>query len=65
MSDVERRELEALDERVAQCRVVPAPSRPGRRQYQRVEKPCQTLRERLALNENWMAISTGTIDQTM
>ena len=28
-------------------------------------KPCQLLSERLLLNENWMAISTGTIDHTM
>ena len=34
-------------------------------QHQRSEKPCQIVRERLALNENWIAISTGTIDQTM
>ena len=27
-------------------------------------KPCQMLNERLSLNENWMATSTGTIDQT-
>src|SRR5262245_44910688 len=32
-------------------------------QYQRVEKPCQALRERPALNENWMATSTGSSDQ--
>ena len=32
----------------------------GSCQYQRNEKPCQTLRERPALNENWMAMSTGS-----
>ena len=37
----------------------------GSPQYQRNEKPCQVLRERPTLNENWMAISTGTSDQTM
>ena len=31
--------------------------------YQRMLKPCQTLSERLSLNENWIAISTGRIDQ--
>ena len=33
--------------------------------YHRVENPAQIVRERLSLNENWMAISTGTIAQTM
>ena len=28
-------------------------------------KPCQTLSERLSLNENWMATRTGTIDHAM
>ena len=36
----------------------------GSPQYQRVEKPCQVVRERVALKENCTAISTGTIDQT-
>ena len=35
----------------------------GSPQYQRVENPAQDVRDRLALNENWIAISTGTIDQ--
>jgi hypothetical protein len=30
-----------------------------------VEKESQTVRERVALNENCTAISTGTIDHTM
>jgi hypothetical protein len=30
-----------------------------------VVKPCQTVSDRLLLNENWMAISTGAIDQKM
>ncbi len=33
--------------------------------YQRVEKPSQTVRERVALKENSTAIATGTIDHTM
>ena len=32
--------------------------------HHRSEKPCQLVRERPALNENAMAITTGTIDQT-
>ena len=32
--------------------------------HQRNEKPCHVLRERPELNENWMAISTGTIDHS-
>src|SRR5262245_1746721 len=35
----------------------------GSPQYHRVEKPCQELRDRPALNENWMAITTGSSDQ--
>ena len=31
--------------------------------YQRSEKLCHSVRERVELNENWIAISTGTIDQ--
>ena len=30
-----------------------------------VENPAQTVRERESLNENWIAISTGTIAQAM
>src|SRR5258705_8442068 len=30
--------------------------------YHRNEKPCQVLRERPALKENWIATSTGTSD---
>src|SRR5262249_23080723 len=37
----------------------------GSNVYQRSEKPCQSVRERELLNENWIAISTGTIDQAM
>ncbi len=37
----------------------------GSPQYQRVENPCQTLRERPSLNEKRIAMITGTIDQTM
>src|SRR5262245_14216151 len=37
----------------------------GSPQYQRVEKESQTVRDRVALNENWTAISTGTIDHRM
>ena len=37
----------------------------GSPQYQRVENPCQTLRERPSLNENRIAITTGAIAQTM
>ena len=39
--------------------------RSGSPHHQRNEKPCHVLRERPELNENWIAISTGTIDQTM
>src|SRR5689334_14302773 len=38
---------------------------PSLQQYHCSEKPCQVLRERPSLNENWMAISTGTSDQRM
>ena len=37
----------------------------GSPHHQRVENPCQTLRERPLLNEKRIAIPTGTIDQTM
>ncbi len=37
----------------------------GSPQYQRVENESQIVRERVALNENWTAMSTGTIDQRM
>ena len=37
----------------------------GLRQALRVENPCQTLRERPLLKEKRIAITTGTIDQTM
>ncbi len=37
----------------------------GSLMYQRVEKPAQIVRERLSLNENCTAISTGTIAQSM
>ena len=37
----------------------------GLLQYHWVEKPCQTVRERLSLNENWMAMITGTIAHSM
>ena len=37
----------------------------GSSHHQRNEKPCHVLRERPELNENWMAISTGTIAQQM
>ena len=33
--------------------------------HQRIEKPCHVLRDRPELNENWTAISTGTIDHRM
>ena len=32
--------------------------------HQRTENPCHVLRDRPELNENWMAISTGTIDHS-
>src|SRR3569623_971563 len=38
---------------------------PSLQQYHWREKPCQVLRERPSLNENWIAISTGTSDQMM
>ena len=62
---VERRELQALLERAAHRRVVPAPTGSGRPSTTAHEKPCQTLRERPSLNENSIAITTGTIAQTM
>ena len=37
----------------------------GSPHHQRVENPCQTLRERPSLKEKRIAIPTGTIDQTM
>src|SRR6201999_4142504 len=37
----------------------------GSPHHQRVENPCQTLRERPALNENRIAIATGTSAHTM
>ena len=61
---VERGQLEALLERPAERRVV-QDGLPGSPQYQRVEKPCQTLRDLPALNENRIAIAIGTIDQAM
>src|SRR5947209_11424957 len=33
--------------------------------YHLVVKPCHTVSDRLLLNENWMATSTGAIDHTM
>ena len=38
---------------------------PSLQQYHCIEKPCQTLLDRPSLNENWIAISTGTSDQRM
>src|SRR3954452_7443461 len=38
---------------------------PSLQQYHCREKPCQVLRDRPSLKENWMAISTGTRDQRM
>jgi hypothetical protein len=32
---------------------------------QRSENPDQIVRDRVELNENWTAMRTGTIDQTM
>jgi hypothetical protein len=34
-------------------------------QYHCVEKPCQVLRDRPLLNENWTAMTMGTIDHRM
>ena len=48
-------------ERVGSCQTEST----GSPQYQRVEKPSQTVRERVALKENSTAIATGTIDHTM
>ena len=33
--------------------------------YHLVVNPCQTVSDRLSLNENWIATSTGAIDHTM
>lgn len=38
---------------------------PSVQQYHCVEKPCHVLRDRPSLNENWMAITMGTIDHRM
>jgi hypothetical protein len=38
---------------------------PSMQQYHWVEKPCQVLRERPSLNENWTAMSTGSNDHRM
>ena len=37
----------------------------GSQVYHRSENPDQIVRERVSLNENWMAMMTGTIAQTM
>jgi len=37
----------------------------GSQVYHRSENPDQIVRERVSLNENWMAMITGTIAQTM
>ena len=62
--DVRGGQLEALVEGVPKLRVV-EDGVVGSPQYQRVEKPAQTVRDRLSLNENWIAMSTGMIDQAM
>ena len=51
-------------ERALQRRVVQT-LRSGSPVNQRIEKPCQLVRERPALNANRIAIATGTIDQKM
>src|SRR5262249_54079300 len=38
---------------------------PSLQQYHCSEKPCQVLRDRPSLKENWIAISTGTSDHRM
>ena len=56
-------ELEGLEQRGVQARVVPH-RRSRSPQYHRIEKPCQMVRDLPSLNENSTAISTGSSDQT-
>ncbi len=62
MSVVSRASCTVLDS--ARRRLGSSATDPTSPQYQRVEKPCQVLRERPSLKENWIAISTGSSDQT-
>ena len=51
-----------FDQRLAQRSGRASSERVGSPHHQRNEKPCHVLRDRPELNENWIAISTGTSD---